>query len=103
MASRLALGLTALLAGVATAQKPGPSTEAHPKLITQRCTKAGGCKDATNYLVLDSLSHPVYQANSRQHNCGDWGQKPTPRHAPTRSRALSTASWTAFPTTASTA
>jgi len=82
MASRLALGLTALLAGVATAQKPGPSTEVHPKLITQRCTKAGGCKDATNYLVLDSLSHPVYQASSRQHNCGDWGQKPNATACP---------------------
>ncbi|KAK0649920.1 cellulase [Cercophora newfieldiana] len=82
MASRLALvGLTALL-GVVSAQKPGPGPEVHPKLITQRCTKAGGCKDATNYLVLDALSHPVHQVDSTK-GCGDWGSKPDPTACPT--------------------
>lgn len=83
MASRLAIAGLAALAGIASAQKPGPSKEVHPKLITQRCTKSGGCKDATNYLVLDALSHPVYQAASPAHNCGDWGQKPNVTACPT--------------------
>jgi len=83
MAPKVTLvGLAALLAGMVSAQKPGPSKEVHPKLITQRCNK-DGCKPATNYIVLDSLSHPVYQANSRSHNCGDWGQKPNATACPT--------------------
>jgi len=83
MVSRLAIGLTALL-GVVSAQKPGPSKEVHPKLITQRCTKAGGCKDATNYLVLDALSHPVFQASNPSKNCGDWGNKPDATACPNK-------------------
>jgi len=83
MASRLALaGLAALLVGLVSAQKPGTSAEVHPKLITQRCTKAGGCKDQTNYLVLDALSHPVHQATNA-FNCGDWGSKPNATACPT--------------------
>lgn len=83
MAPRTALfGLTALLAGVATAQKPGPTTEVHPKIITQRCNK-DGCKDATNYIVLDSLSHPVYQADNPAAGCGGWGEKPPVSVCPT--------------------
>jgi cellulase len=72
---------SALLAGVASAQKPGPGPEVHPKLVTSRCTKAGGCKDVTNFLVLDALSHPVHQATNN-FNCGDWGNKPNATACP---------------------
>lgn len=82
MASKFALaGLTALLATVASAQQPGKTAEVHPKLITQRCTLKKGCVDATNYLVLDSSSHPIHQATN-QFNCGDWGQKPNATACP---------------------
>jgi len=82
MASKFALAsLTALLATVASAQQPGKTPEVHPKLITQRCTVKGGCVDATNYLVLDSSSHPIHQATN-EHNCGDWGNKPNATACP---------------------
>src|SRR5438128_9144012 len=82
MAPKVTLaGLTALLVGIASAQKPGPSKEVHPKITTQRCTKAG-CKDQTNYIVLDSLAHPVYQSAAPSFNCGDWGQKPNATACP---------------------
>ncbi|KAK3319408.1 cellulase, partial [Apodospora peruviana] len=72
--------LAALLAGVASAQKPGTGPEVHPKLITQRCTK-DGCKEATNYVVLDALAHPLHQATN-SYNCGDWGNKPNATACP---------------------
>ncbi|KAM7184724.1 endoglucanase EG-1 [Rhypophila sp. PSN 637] len=71
MASKLSL-LTALL-GLANAQRPGSTPEVHPKLITSRCTLKDGCKPATNYIVLDSLAHPLHQKGNN-FNCGDWGQ-----------------------------
>ncbi len=76
MARGIALiGLASLLLGAAQAQKPGTSKEVHPKITTYRCSKKGGCKAETNYIVLDSLAHPVHQATNSL-NCGDWGNKP---------------------------
>jgi cellulase len=69
------LGLASLLLGVANGQQPGTAKEVHPKVTTYRCSKKGGCKPQTNYVVLDSLAHPVHQAGSTL-GCGDWGQKP---------------------------
>lgn len=72
--------LPALLAGLAAAQKP-VGTETHPKLTTYRCTVAGGCAEATNYIVLDSSSHWVHQADGS--GCGDWGNGPNATACPT--------------------
>ncbi|KAK8048977.1 endoglucanase EG-1 [Apiospora phragmitis] len=74
------LTLPALLAGLAAAQKP-VGTETHPKLTTYRCTVAGGCTEATNYIVLDSSSHWVHQADGS--GCGDWGSGPNATACPT--------------------
>ncbi|GAB1316471.1 Endoglucanase EG-1 [Madurella fahalii] len=75
------LGVTTLLLGLANGQKPGETPEVHPKLTTYRCSKSDGCKAQTNYIVLDSLSHPVHQA-SNTHNCGNWGSKPNETACP---------------------
>lgn len=44
------------LLGLVAGQKPN-GEENHPKITTYRCTKSGGCSEATNYIVLDSSSH----------------------------------------------
>lgn len=68
-----ALGLASLFLGAARAQMPGEATEVHPELTTYRCSLADGCKEETNYVVLDSLAHPVHQADN-SFNCGNWGE-----------------------------
>ncbi|KAL2172337.1 hypothetical protein VTG60DRAFT_6176 [Thermothelomyces hinnuleus] len=75
------LGLASLLVGAAKAQTPGEGEEVHPQITTYRCTKADGCKEQTNYIVLDALSHPVHQVDN-SYNCGDWGQKPNETACP---------------------
>ncbi|KAK6079803.1 glycosyl hydrolase family 7 [Seiridium cupressi] len=79
MALFVPVGLALL--GLASAQTP-VGTEAHPELTTYRCTVAGGCTEATNYLVLDSLAHSVHQINSTA-GCGDWGSGPNATVCPT--------------------
>ncbi|KAH6617507.1 concanavalin A-like lectin/glucanase domain-containing protein [Chaetomium tenue] len=74
-------GLASLLLGAVNGQLPGEGEEVHPKITTYRCTKAGGCKAKTNYVVLDALAHPVHQATN-QYGCGDWGQKPNATACP---------------------
>ncbi|KAL2127605.1 hypothetical protein VTI74DRAFT_10430 [Chaetomium olivicolor] len=74
------LGLATLLLGAANGQKPGQSKEVHPKLTTYRCSKHG-CRPSTNFIVLDSLSHPIHQATN-SYNCGDWGNKPNATACP---------------------
>lgn len=75
------LGAASALLGLAHGQKPGETPEVHPQLTTFRCTKADGCQPRTNYIVLDSLSHPVHQVDN-DYNCGDWGQKPNATACP---------------------
>lgn len=75
------LGLASLLVGAAKAQTPGEGEEVHPKITTYRCSKADGCKEATNYIVLDALAHPVHQLDN-SYNCGDWGNKPNETACP---------------------
>ncbi|KAG7286752.1 Endoglucanase EG-1 [Staphylotrichum longicolle] len=75
------LSLASLLLSVANGQKPGEAKEVHPKVTTYRCSKRGGCKASTNYVVLDSLAHPVHQVGSSL-NCGDWGNKPNATACP---------------------
>ena len=75
------LSLASLLLSVANGQKPGEAKEVHPKVTTYRCSKRGGCKASTNYVVLDSLAHPVHQAGSTL-GCGDWGNKPNATACP---------------------
>lgn len=74
--------LSFALLGLSAAQKPVGGPDNHPKITTYRCTNADGCKAATNYLVLDSSSHGVYQASSGA-GCGDWGNGPDPTACPT--------------------
>lgn len=75
------LSLASLLLGAANGQKPGEGEEVHPKLTTYRCTKADGCKESTNYVVLDALAHPVHQATNPA-GCGSWGNKPNETACP---------------------
>ncbi|KAG4221719.1 hypothetical protein PC116_g29805 [Phytophthora cactorum] len=79
--NKLALGLAVL--GLAAAQKPGNTPDVHPELTTYRCTVAGGCKESTNYLVLDSSAHWVHQVGNNV-GCGDWGNKPNETACPTK-------------------
>ncbi|KAJ2998936.1 hypothetical protein NUW58_g165 [Xylaria curta] len=74
--------LSFALLGLSAAQRPVGEPDNHPKITTYRCTKADGCKEATNYLVLDSSSHGVHQANSSA-GCGNWGSGPDPTACPT--------------------
>lgn len=71
----------ALLGFSVLAQTPIGEADDHPKITTYRCTTADGCKEATNYLVLDSASHGIYQAASGA-SCGDWGNGPDPTACP---------------------
>ncbi|KAI1873185.1 uncharacterized protein JN550_003438 [Neoarthrinium moseri] len=80
--ARGAIPLSLALLGLASAQTP-VGTETHPKLTTYRCTVAGGCTEATNYIVLDSLAHSVHQVNSTA-GCGDWGNPPNATACPTK-------------------
>ncbi|KAK1977368.1 family 7 glycosyl hydrolase [Colletotrichum cereale] len=77
------LGLAALLLGFAVAQRQIGPAENHPPLKTWRCTTAGGCTEASNFIVLDSLAHNVYQeANGA--SCGSWGNPPNATACPTK-------------------
>jgi len=76
------LFLSFALLGISAAQKPLGGPDNHPKVTTYRCTKADGCKEATNYLVLDSSAHWVHQVDSNE-SCGSWGNGPDPTACPT--------------------
>ncbi|KAH6721958.1 concanavalin A-like lectin/glucanase domain-containing protein [Leptodontidium sp. MPI-SDFR-AT-0119] len=54
----------------------GKGKEVHPKLDIYTCTKRGGCKKQTSYIVLDSAMHPIYQKDNPSLGCGDWGSAP---------------------------
>ncbi|KAK1532157.1 glycosyl hydrolase family 7 [Colletotrichum costaricense] len=84
MASSLSrLGLATLFIGLAAAQRQIGPEENHPPLTTWRCTKAGGCTEVNNFIVLDSLAHNVYQANGGG-SCGSWGSPPNETACPTK-------------------
>jgi cellulase len=68
--------IASLLLGLATAQSPTGSPDAHPKLDTWKCTKSGGCVKQNTLLVLDALSHPVHQVQNPRLGCGNWGEGP---------------------------
>ncbi|KAH7368238.1 endoglucanase EG-1 [Plectosphaerella cucumerina] len=82
MAPLTPLGV-ALLAGLALAQKPINGEDNHPPIKTWKCSHAAGCVEQTNYIVLDSLIHPVYQAANGE-SCGSWGNAPPVEACPTR-------------------
>ncbi|OTA91901.1 glycoside hydrolase family 7 protein [Hypoxylon sp. CO27-5] len=79
--TKLAVGLAVL--GLANAQKPGSTPDVHPELTTYRCSVVDGCKESTNYLVLDSSAHWVHQVDSNA-GCGNWGSGPDPTACPTK-------------------
>jgi len=68
--------LASALLGLATAQHVGDTPEVHPRLTTYECTKAGGCVEKNSAIVLDALSHPVYQVDNPSLGCGTWGNPP---------------------------
>ncbi|EPS41805.1 hypothetical protein H072_4264 [Dactylellina haptotyla CBS 200.50] len=77
MAPTLQAVLVSLLLGLASAQGlAGKTREVHPKVTTYKCTKRGGCKKNTNYVVLDAAIHPIYQKSHPSLGCGDWGSAP---------------------------
>lgn len=57
-----------LLAALSTAscQQIGKVQEIHPTLLTQTCTKAGGCTTHETKLVLDALTHNIYDIETGQ-------------------------------------
>ncbi|ORY66024.1 endoglucanase-like protein [Pseudomassariella vexata] len=73
--------LSFALAGFVMGQKPN-GQEVHPELTTYRCTVAGGCTAATNYIVLDALAHTVHQVDN-SYGCGEWGNTPNATVCPT--------------------
>jgi cellulase len=64
------------LLGLAVAQHPGDAPEVHPRLKTWKCTVDGGCVEQNSAIVIDALSHPVYQVDNPSLGCGDWGNAP---------------------------
>lgn len=72
--------LSTLLAHLAVGQTADKTKEVHPKIDTYRCTKAGGCKKTTNYIVADAELHGISQSNGQ--NCGDWGEAADPKACP---------------------
>ncbi|KAF5494702.1 Endoglucanase 1 [Colletotrichum siamense] len=77
------LGLATLLLGLTAAQRQIGPEENHPPLTTWRCTKAGGCTEVNNFVVLDSLAHNVYQA-ANGGSCGSWGSAANETACPTK-------------------
>ncbi|EHA47928.1 endoglucanase 1 [Pyricularia oryzae] len=73
----------ALLGSLVAAQKP-VGTEVHPKITTYRCTKEGGCTEKTNYIVIDSLAHHVFQPAAPSYGCGGWGEAANATACPTK-------------------
>ena len=67
---------------LAIAQHPTGAVDNYPLLTVQECTKAGGCTTKNTAIVLDSLSHPVFQVNNPNLNCGDWGESADPAVCP---------------------
>jgi cellulose 1,4-beta-cellobiosidase len=54
----------ALLAASATAQQAGTNTsEIHPQLPSQQCTKLGGCRNVSTSIVLDSSYRWLHNVN----------------------------------------
>lgn len=63
--------VAAVLLGLASAQTPDDTPEVHPSLTTWKCTIADGCAEQDTKIVLDALSHPVYQKDAPSRNCGN--------------------------------
>jgi cellulase len=75
MARSLAL-LAPLFLSFVNAQSPAARADVYPMMKTWKCTKAGGCKEQTTALVMDSSAHSVHQVNNPRAGCGDWGAGP---------------------------
>ncbi|KAI1326584.1 glycoside hydrolase family 7 protein [Xylariaceae sp. FL0255] len=78
-----ALVLALALIGMSASQKPAATPDNYPQVTTYRCSQTGGCNATTNYLVLDSLSHNVYKANSTASCNSGAGGGPNPTACPT--------------------
>lgn len=74
--------VAAVLLGLVSAQTPDDTPEVHPSLTTWKCTKDGGCVSQDTKIVLDSLSHPVYQKDAPSYGCGNWGSAPNSTACP---------------------
>ncbi|KAK6839969.1 glycoside hydrolase family 7 protein [Apiospora arundinis] len=61
--------------GTTQAQRVGTAIpEVHPKLPTQKCTKAGGCVTQATSIVADALMHPFHVVGDMSKSCN-----PNPR------------------------
>lgn len=69
MAFKSAAAVAASLLTLASAQQIGTAPEVHPKLPTQRCTKAGGCVTVDTAVVLDSDIHNIHEIGSPTTRC----------------------------------
>jgi cellulase len=74
--------IASALFGLATAQHVGNATEVHPRLTTWECTNSDGCVEKNSAIVMDALSHPVYQVNAPEYGCGTWGNAPNTTACP---------------------
>lgn len=74
--------IASALLSVAAAQSLGKGQENQPKITTYECTKKGGCKAQTSYIVLDSASHSIHQKNDTTKGCGNWGSAADPTACP---------------------
>ncbi|KAK3314200.1 glycoside hydrolase family 7 protein [Apodospora peruviana] len=75
MAMKLTAILTASLlsALVATQQIGTAIPEVHPKLTTQKCTLAGGCKTVNTAVVLDAFSRSLHKVGDPSTACNVGG------------------------------
>lgn len=63
------VAVAASLLTLVAAQQIGTVPEVHPKLPTQRCTKAGGCVTVENSVVLEATAHNLHEIGSPNTPC----------------------------------
>jgi len=74
--------LASALLSIAAAQSLSKGREVHPNLTTYECTKRGGCKAQTSYIVLEASKHSIHQKNDTTKSCGDSGNGVDPTVCP---------------------
>ncbi|KAK3376199.1 glycoside hydrolase family 7 protein [Lasiosphaeria ovina] len=70
MAVKSALFTASLLSSLVAAQQIGTAIpEVHPRLTTQKCTLAGGCKTQNTSVVLDAFSRTLHKIGDLTQTC----------------------------------
>ncbi|KAL1965867.1 hypothetical protein VTN77DRAFT_5000 [Rasamsonia byssochlamydoides] len=52
-----------------TAQQIGPTPDAHPQLVTWKCSATAGCVQQDTSVVLDYLFHPIHEVGNDDVSC----------------------------------